>query len=479
MSARRGPGGALVALVALAGVTARGARAAGPAPGGLAPGAGEGLRAGAGGGADEGEGAWAPAAGRRDGGAPWSKVVWRAGGFAHLDWVVGRESSRDELDPSTGEPLNENRFVLARARARVEAERGAFGGRVELDANTARGPALRPFEANLSWRWPRSRPFAAPDTGLRGDAAAPDPSGGEGPMVMVTAGLFRVPFGFDTSESATARPWLERSTASRALFAGARDLGVGLDASWRFLRAAVALQNGEPLDAPRFGGRDPTRAKDVAGRVGVDAEVAPGVRARGGVSWLAGRGLSPGAGATKDALNWVDGNENGLVEASELSALPGAPARPSRAFGRSALGADVRVRVEVPALGPLVLRAEVVRAENLDRGLEPADPVGAGRDLRELGFNLGASQDVGPHVQIALRYDAYDPDADARRQAGVSVVPADPGYATWALAAAVRFEPVRLLWQYDRQRNPLGRSPGGAPTTLRDDAVTLRGEARF
>ncbi|HEU4405525.1 MAG TPA: hypothetical protein VFS43_09565 [Polyangiaceae bacterium] len=403
----------------------------------------------------------------------------RAGGFAHLDWVVGRESSRDEIDPATGEPLNENRFVLTRARARIEAERGAFGGRLELDANTLRGPALRPFEANLWWRWPRGRPFSTPDTGLRGDVAAPE-AGGEPPaMVMATLGLFRVPFGFDTSEPATARPWLERSTASRALFAGARDLGVGVDAAWRFLRAAIALQNGEPLDAPGFGGRDPTRSKDLVGRVGVDVEVAPGVRARGGVSWLAGRGLSAGSPATKDTLNWVDGNENGLVETSELSVLPGAPARPSRGFGRSALGADLRLRVEVPSLGALVLRAEIVRAENLDRGLEPADPVAAGRDLREIGWQIGASQEVGPNVQIALRYDAYDPDADARRQAGVSIVPTDPLYATWALAVAARFEPVRLVWQYDHQRNPLGRAASGAPTTLRDDAVTLRGEVRF
>ncbi|HEU4538034.1 MAG TPA: hypothetical protein VFS00_28130, partial [Polyangiaceae bacterium] len=346
-----------------------------------------------------------------------SAVLVRASGFAHLDWVVGRESSRDEIDPSTGEPLNESRFVLTRARARVEAERGAFGGRLELDANTLRGPALRPFEANASWRWPQGRPFATPDTGVRGDAAGGEGASDVPAMVMVTLGLFRVPFGHDTSEPATTRPWLERGLASRALFAGARDLGVGLDAAWRFVRVGLAVQNGEPLDAAGFGGRDPTRSKDVVGRVGVDVEPARGVRVRAGVSWLGGEGLSPGSAATKDALNWVDGNENGLVEASELSVLPGAPARPSRAFGRSALGGDVRVRVELAPLGALELRAEIVRAENLDRWLEPADPIAAGRDLRELGWQVGASQEVGRNVLLALRYDAYDPDADARRQA--------------------------------------------------------------
>ncbi len=422
-------------------------------------------------------------AGATPGASAPGEVAWRAGGFAHVDWVAGRESSRDEIDSASGEPLNENRFVITRARARVEGERGAFGGRLELDANTLRGPTLRPFEANLSWRWPRGQPFATPDTGLRGDAPAPAGAGGAGgddrAMVMVTLGLFRVPFGFDTSEPATARPWLERSAVSKALFAGARDLGLGVDAAWRFVRAGFALQNGEPLDAPGFGGRDPTRSKDLVGRVGVDAEIAPGVRAWGGVSWLAGRGLSAGSPATKDSLNWVDGNENGLVEASELAVLPGAPARGSRTFGRSALGADLRLRVAVPELGALVLRAEIVRAENLDRGVGPADPVAAGRDVRELGGSVGVSQEVGQSVQIALRYDAYDPDADARRQAGVSVVPADPRYATWAIAAAVRFGPCRLLWQYDHQRNPLGRAASGAPTTLRDDALTLRGEVRL
>ena len=50
-------------------------------------------------------------------------------------------------------------------------------------------------------------------------------------------------------------------------------------------------------------------------------------------------------------------------------------------------------------------------------------------------------------------------------------------FATLALAAAwVHGPALRVLLEYDRNWNPLGRYPSGFPRTLGRDALTLRGQ---
>jgi hypothetical protein len=43
----------------------------------------------------------------------------------------------------------------------------------------------------------------------------------------------------------------------------------------------------------------------------------------------------------------------------------------------------------------------------------------------------------------------------------------------------LRYDQARLLFEYDINRNPLGVGTNGAPTTLADNAVTLRAQAVF
>jgi hypothetical protein len=203
------------------------------------------------------------------------------------------------------------------------------------------------------------------------------------------------------------------------------------------------------------------------------------VRVAAGFSGASGRGLHLGAAATKDRLAWSDGNEDGFVALSELSVVPGVPATVSRGFSHFALGADARVSVALPVLGELSLRAEIIRAQNLDRALEPADPIASGRDLREIGWAVGAALNLTPLAQLAAQYDTYRPDADARRSVGGEVVPLDPSYSTLAIALSVRLPPLRLIAEYDHNDNRLGRSASGSPARLRDDVFTLRGELGF
>ncbi|WP_394847790.1 hypothetical protein LZC95_10045 [Pendulispora brunnea] len=192
------------------------------------------------------------------------------------------------------------------------------------------------------------------------------------------------------------------------------------------------------------------------------------------------------------------------MDPTEIQVIGGTAATPSERFSRFALGADLRVSADVPWLGELSVRGEIVRAKNLDRGLWAADPVAAGRDLREVGYYVDLLQEVTPYGIVGVRYDRYDPDADASEQSGVRLVARDISASTWSVMAAVRYKPValgrskggellaatdiglprmfyaaRCIVQYDHRTNALGRDASGAPATLADDSLTLRGEVSF
>jgi hypothetical protein len=413
-------------------------------------------------------------------------------GYVHIDWVVFRQSSQNELTQD-GEPLNEDRFVLRRARLRGERDLGLFHGAFEIDANTVNGPQLRPINAEATFKWPAARPYAR-------TAWAYDPSGASQPLgsapaedrtraatpkasepwFMVTAGLFRTPFGFEVAESERERPWLERSTVSSALFPQSFDLGLRVVGGFQFVRYALAIMNGDPIAERTFPGRDPNKSKDLVFRVGGATAVTEAIHLEGGLSGVTGRGFHPGQPATKDVIQWQDANADGVVDTlTELQIIPGSPATPSSSFKRFAVGADLRATVTLPVLGDLHLRAEVVRGTNLDRGLFVSDPVVATRDLRQLGWYVGAAQEITRWAFVGVRYDRYDPDADAREQEPFGVVPRDLSMSTWAFSAAVRTRMARLVAEYDHRQNALGRDTSGRPATLADDSFTLRAEVRF
>lgn len=394
----------------------------------------------------------------------------RFSGWAHADWVISRQSSQDEVNGATGEPLNDNRFMLRRGRLRADMERGVLAGALEIDANTVRGPQVRPLEALVSLRWPPEK--------KDGDV-----------WIMTTIGLFQTPFGFEARELDRNRPFLERTTGTTALFTTTPfDLGLRVQGGWRFLNYALGLMNGSPLGDRAFPGRDPNESKDLVAHVGVDTKLAEPVRVEAGVSWLSGSGFHKGTPSTKDTIVWRDVNEDGLVQQTEIQAIAGSAATPSENFRRFALGADLRLHVEIPVLGELCLRTEIIRAKNLDRAILPADPVTSGRDLRELGYYVGFTQDVTRYAIVGLRYDRYDPDTDASEQQGLVLVPKDSSFTTVSVMGGVRY-PVekdgvrkyagRLILQYDHNTNALGRGSNGLPTTLADDAFTLRGEVSF
>ncbi len=396
-------------------------------------------------------------------------ITMTLSGLLQTDLVLVRQSSQEEISPATGDALNEKRFVLRRARLAMHAEKAFLSATFMLDGNTVKAPAFRVIEGWLGATW--TNPNFATETGHAERKTVP--------YLMATVGLMRIPFGTEVIEPDRERSFLERSTAARAMFGNAFDLGARLHGGYRFLRYSVAAMNGAPLGESQFQGRDPNENRDLLARVGVDTDVAPRVRFQAGVSGVTGKGFHAGSLPTKDVLTWRDDNENGIVETTELHVTTGAPATPSSSFRRFLVGADARVIVGIPHVGDSTLSAEIYRGKNMDRALVVSDPVALGRDQRQTGVGVSVTQGITPYALVGARYDRYNPDADATDARGAKLVPLDRTFSTLTFAVAALYAPGRLIAQYDILRNALGRATDGSAATLKDDTFTLRAELAF
>ena len=382
-------------------------------------------------------------------------------GYLQADWVVHNQSSQDQLSPS-GAPLNQDEFLIRRARLRAAIDRWWVAGLVEFDGNTVNGTQARLIGAEASLKWPPER-------------------GNPLPILMATIGLFKIPFGYEVGQSDRERLFLERSTAEHGLFPGEYDAGLRFMGGWRFARYAFAVMDGEPIgEKSPYALHDPNHNKDFVGRLGIDTPITETVWLAGGFSGLSGTGFHAGTAATKSTVQWVDRDGNGVFSGvNELVVVPGVAAQPSANFSRFGYGADLRLGVNEPSLGATVLYSELYWAKNLDRAVLPADPISFGRDYREFGLYVGVTQDLGPHLQAGFRYDFYNPDADSVNTIMGAMKPTALAYQTVAFAAALRASSGRLIAEFDLNRNHNGRDAEGNPANLPSNAFTIRGEVSF
>lgn len=378
-------------------------------------------------------------------------------GYLQADYQM-RQSSEDQLSAS-GQPLNEDRFLIRRARLGLLASNTFGEGRLEIDGNTVKGTAFRLLVAEATLKLPGNTPEAPP-------------------LLAATIGSFRTPFGREVQQDDRLRLFMERSTAARAFFPGEFDLGARLAGSWNFIRYALAVQNGQPVEGTSYPMLDPNGAKDLIGRVGVEHATAK-LEIAGGVSGLGGRGFHAGALASKPVLQWSDSDENGSVGQGEVTGSPGSAAAPSTSFTRVALGVDLALSARFSAMLRTTVAAELFLGNNLDRAVLPADPKSVvGRDFREVGYYVALIQEYG-RWRLGLRYDHYNPDQDANKNAKGSPVPTDASFSTLAVVAGCTASWGRVLIEYDHNRNHLGVGLDGMPANLADNAVILRGEVGF
>ncbi len=369
------------------------------------------------------------------------------------------QSSVDQLAPG-GTPLNQNHFLVRRGRVRVTADWPGWQAVLELDGNTVRGPAVGLQRAELTWLAPGA------DRAL--------------PWLALTLGLTDIPFGDELTVPQDQLPFLERSAGSQAFFTGPRDAGLRLHGALAWFRYDLAAMNGAPLD--ERGGLpslDPARALEFIGRLGVDAAPTDGLRLTGGISYLTGRGFSPGTDASKAQVVWRDFNGDGQLSDGELVAVPATAAVASATFDRWAVGVDLAATLQSP-IGVTKLSLEGALGDNIDRGLFVADPVLAGRDQRGLTGLVALTHDLPWWVYVGVRASLYRPDLDLTdAQRGV-LVPASPRYDVISPVLGVRVTAfAQIIAQADFIRDTLGRNSTGEPTDLANNRFTLRAQVRF
>jgi hypothetical protein len=395
--------------------------------------------------------------------SPWSRK-W-ARGFVVSGYVQGQyqqnQTSEDQLDAS-GNPLNQNRFLLRRGRLRFDHGWDFAFATLEIDGNNVNGLAfgLRRAEASLLWR-------------------ARDPSAP--PLITFTVGLTDIPFGYELFEPNRTRLFLERTTASRALFPGDTTFGARAMGAVGFFRYAIGIFDGTPVpdSEPSAAGFDPTSEKDIMARFGVETQPTKDLGVSGGVSFARGTGFHPGTTATKSSLQWQDLNQNGAVDAGELQGVAGQASTPSKTFGRWAIGVDLQARLRTP-IGRGLLYGEAYVASNYDRALLVADPTQTGVDLREVGGYVGYVQEITAYGLLGLRVDAYNPNGDATSQRAGAILPLDQTITTWSpLIGLVLPGRARLTFEYDHILDLEGLDSRGVPTDLRNDQWALRLQAEM
>jgi hypothetical protein len=287
-------------------------------------------------------------------------------------------ASLDGLKADGKTPANADRFYVRRGRLKAVYDGTNSEFLLQIDA-TGDGVVLKDAEATLVDTW---TPF----------------------NLRLTVGQFKVPFGYEVVQSSSVREMPERADILRAYFDGERDRGLRLTARWEYLHLAVALINGNGVKdnsvykgTSTYGTQDPDKFKDFVGRLGVDFGFVAG-----GVSAYLGRGpmatnVTAGATSSDPATVTYD------------------------YMRRTRLGADVQGYIDVPSVGGLALKGELVwgseAAINNWAG-EPSDP---SKNVRKLGWILTAVQNIGDHVGVVVRVDQIDPNT-AKDQDKVTTV---------------------------------------------------------
>lgn len=362
--------------------------------------------------------------------------------------------SEDQLQQS-GAPLNQNEFLVRRARLRLDRGWDFASATLELDANTVRGPkvGVRRAEASLFYRGQNSRDLP--------------------PLLVLSVGVLDIPFGFELAESARVRWFMERSLGSGALFPTEMDAGAKLSGAASFLRYAVAVSNGEPVDESALP-RDPNSNKEVTGRFGAEVSVTDKVDLSGGTSFAVGKGFHPGEPGTKSRLIWNDVNQDGIAQQGEVVGIPGNAATPSKNFRRWTIGLDFQAGLQT-SLGRTRLAAEAFVASNYDRGFAPSDPVQTTLDARQAGGYVALTQELTRYGVVGFRAAIYDPNADVLETRAAKTLPKTQTVKTFSpLAGLVLPNRARLLLQYDFVRDYLARDPVGVPTDAKNDQWTVR-----
>jgi hypothetical protein len=292
-------------------------------------------------------------------------------GFVQGRYEYHQDSINGGTYSSSGTPTvtNNDRFLVRHAYLNTQYKGTNAEYLMQLDANNKDGLVFKDVYAAFVETWT--------------------------PLNMkLSVGQFKYPFGYELLQSDADREMPERAPIEKFFFDGERDRGARLQGSYQFFNFAIALVNGTVWDgsknlaaskdpAPFTGGADSNQFKDWVGRLGVDFGAIVG-----GISGYYGKGLYVSAP---------------VAATSATAAVPATP--DSRTKYR--LGADVQGYIDVPGLGGLALKGEVIYGKDTARDFHgvAANPC---KTSATWGFILTAVQNISGDFAVVGRFDGKD-----------------------------------------------------------------------
>lgn len=355
----------------------------------------------------------------------------------------------------------------------------------------------------------------------------------------IKAGVFDRPFGFEIEYSSSSRESPERSRLFQTLFPGERDMGAELLVSapdiapmWaRILNLKVAAITGNGIALENDDHRD------VVGRIGFALPLTSiNVAIDGGFSAYVGKVTNTDTtwgskGVKKIDSSWTTkttyvtdslGVTRPVLSASrkydttwsvasrgfsyEMDAetrqfTKSAPGQLNASADRKYFGGDLQVYADIPYLGGLQVRGEIIGGEQpgtkasssfYNPGRNSTTPV----YTREfLGWYGTWVQNWGPRFQSVVKYDVYDPntavtgkDFDSLSVKAGNLSPADLMYKTLGLGLIFHYdEHLKFVVYYDKVANEKMTddvrklNDGNTPYTrnLKDDVLTMRIQYKF
>jgi hypothetical protein len=306
--------------------------------------------------------------------APISKLKFSGYIQGRYEW---REDSRSGVDTSN-RPTNFDRFLVRRARLKATYTGENAEYMLQIDA-TGDGVVLRDAEATFVDTW---TPAA----------------------LRITAGQFKLPFGYEVLQSSGDREMPERARVIRALFPNERDRGVRVQSRWEWFRFSGAAVNGNFTNDAVYTTFDQNRYSDLYGRIGGDFD------------WIV-FGISGAFGQkiltptiTQARVTGTDANMDGMISGDEVVLLTPTSVPVSRLYDIWRVGADVQTYFNTP-IGGLALKGELVLGKETNLAFRGTSQ-DACRDLKQFGWILTGIQNIGDSFGFVARLDQYNPNRD-------------------------------------------------------------------
>jgi len=328
-------------------------------------------------------------------------------------YVQGRfEYHQDSADQ--GAPVT-TQFLVKRGRLKAQYSGTMAEYLMEIDASSS-APSLKDGEVT----------FIEPWSGLG---------------LRLTAGQFKLPFGHAVLQSDKDSELPEKPLAIRKLFPGDRDRGARVQGTWRFLRVQAAVVNGNGTGDAVSSTNDSSSFKDIVGRVGADLKWITF-----GVSGYSGKGVT-GYKSANAATFKVDAITNTVV-------LDKAATKASYTYaGKTRLGADIELYFDVPVLGGLAVKGELITGQE--------------GGAKQQGWYGQVRQGLGDKFAVFARLDAFDPNTD---------VASDDTLTIGGGAQVLLSDNIKISGAYEHVKS---RNPKLANADPRDDVLALQMQAMF